>query len=81
MTLINRNHRTKIQLDLNGPHGNAFVLLGYARSTGKDILGLNETEIRAITAEMRSGTYKHLVETFDKHFGDYFDLILPPNWE
>lgn len=81
MTLINRNQHTKIQLDLIGPHGNAFALLCYARSLGKGVLGLNETEIRAITTEMQSGTYKHLVETFDKHFGDFVDLILPPNWD
>nr|CCA82251.1 hypothetical protein BDB_30068 [blood disease bacterium R229] len=27
-----------------------------------------------------SGDYRHLVETFDKHFGQYVDLILPNNW-
>lgn len=81
MTLIKHTHCTKIQLDLGGPHGNAFVLCGYARSLGKDVLGLDEAEVRAITTEMRSGTYKHLVETFDKHFGDFVDLILPPNWD
>lgn len=81
MTLINHNHRSKVQLDLAGPDGNAFVLCGYARSYGRGVLGLDEAEIRAITTEMRSGTYKHLVETFDKHFGDFVDLILPPNWD
>ena len=40
-----------IEIDLNGPEGNAFVLLGYASRLGKQIYGYEKTE--AILEEMR----------------------------
>ena len=33
-----------IEIDLNGPEGNAFVLLGYASRLGKQIYGYDKTE-------------------------------------
>ena len=55
----------KIVIDLTGPDGNAFALMGYANRFAKQ-LGLNGKEI---TNEMMQGDYEHLVETFDKYFG------------
>lgn len=69
--------RRKTLIDLNGPQGNAWVLLGTARGACKQ-LGMNFEPIRR---EMMSGNYRHLVETFDKHFGRFFDLVLPRNWD
>lgn len=60
-------------IDLEGSDGNAFALLSYARQYGKQ-LGF---DVNAISVEMKQGDYKHLYTTFDKYFGDYFDLILP----
>ena len=57
-------------IDLTGPDGNAFCLLGNARKLARD-LGLDG---RAITEEMIKGDYEHLVSTFDKYFGDYVIL-------
>ena len=71
MSIIERPSRAVI--DLAGPDGNAFALIGYASRFGKQ-LGLDH---EAITADMMAGNYKHLVEVFEKHFGDYVDLILP----
>ena len=61
----------KIEIDLNGPEGNAFALMGHARHFAKQ-LGLNGDDI---IAEMTSGDYEHLLETFDKYFGDFVDLL------
>ena len=59
-----------LSIDLSGPEGNAFVLMGYASQLAKQ-LGLDG---KAITEEMRSGNYDNLVNVFDKYFGDYVDL-------
>jgi hypothetical protein len=60
-----------ITLDLTGPEGNAFVLLVYAKRLGSQ-LGLDSD---AIVAEMMSSDYEHLVEVFDREFGDLVLLL------
>lgn len=59
-----------VVIDLTGPEGNAFVLLGYASQYAKQ-LGLDGKQIQA---EMTSGDYENLLEVFDKNFGDYVIL-------
>jgi len=65
--MIRKKTEGKPVIDLTGPKGNAFFLLGQATRWAKD-LGLNGNEI---LDEMRDGDYEHLVETFEKYFGDY----------
>lgn len=57
-------------IDLTGPDGNAFCLLGNARKFARQ-LGLDSD---AIIEEMKQGDYEHLVSTFDRYFGDYVIL-------
>ncbi len=59
-----------IEIDLTGPDGNAFVLIGKAGSLSKQ-LGLDS---KAIQTEMMNGDYEHLVNRFDKHFGHLVTL-------
>jgi hypothetical protein len=61
---------TKLEIDLTGSDGNAFVLLGYASRLSKQ-LGLDG---KTIQSEMMKGDYEHLVDTFDKYFGEYVTL-------
>ena len=61
-----------IEIDLNGPEGNAFALLGYASRLGKQIYGYEKTE--EILEEMKLSTYELLLLTFDKYFGDFVIL-------
>ena len=61
----------KQQIDLTGPEGNAFVLMGYAKRWAKD-LGLDG---ESIIHDMMSDDYEHLVQVFDEHFGSVVDLI------
>ena len=56
-----------IEIDLTGPDGNAFAVLGNARHWAKQ-LGLNW---EAIEADATSGDYDHLVDVIEEHFGDY----------
>ncbi len=37
-------------------------------------IGMNGVEAKNIQTEMTNGDYEHLVETFDKYFGDYVIL-------
>lgn len=67
-------------IDLAGESGNAYALLGIATRLGKQ-LHFPAKKIEEITADMRSSDYEHLIEVFDKHFGDYVDLIRPPSFE
>lgn len=60
----------RIEVDLTGPNGNAFFLLGMASQLARQ-LNLNKA---AIIEEMKSGDYENLIEVFDNYFGDYVDL-------
>lgn len=59
-----------IVIDLTGPDGNAFALMGYASQFAKQ-LGKDASEI---TAEMMSGDYENLLQVFDREFGDFVIL-------
>lgn len=57
----------RIEVDLTGPDGNAFVLMGLAKRWAKD-LGLDG---EMITKEMMMGDYENLLEVIEHYFGDY----------
>ena len=54
-----------VSVDLTGPEGNAFVLIGYARKWSKQ-LGLNPDKVEK---EMMKGDYENLVSVLEKYFG------------
>jgi hypothetical protein len=62
--------QTEIVIDLTGPDGNAFVLMGYAKRLARQ-LGIDP---QPIMEEMRSGDYENLLEVFDRNFGDFVIL-------
>ena len=68
--MIKNKKETGIKIDLTGPDGNAFVLIGKAGNLAKQ-LGLDS---KVIQSEMMKGDYEHLVNTFDKHFGNFVTL-------
>lgn len=61
----------KVEIDISGRDGNAFALMAYARTYAKQ-LGKDPSPI---INEMISGDYDELLSTFDRHFGDYVDLV------
>ena len=69
----NKQPNGEIVLDLTGPDGNAFSLMGHAMNFGKQ-LGLSKLTIDEIIEEMQLSDYENLVNTFDKYFGDYVIL-------
>ena len=60
----------ELVIDLDGPKGNAFYLLGTAQQFSRD-LGLDGNKI---INEMKSGDYINLLKTFDSYFGSYVTL-------
>lgn len=68
-----KEYTAKRVIDLDGPDGNAFVLLGMARGLGSQ-LGYPEEVQKEISEKMRSGDYTTLVKTFDEYFGDFVIL-------
>ena len=57
-----------IIVDLTGPDGNAFALMGLANRLAKQL------GFKSPTEEMMKGDYEHLLEVFDKNFGDFVIL-------
>lgn len=63
-------------LDLTGPQGNAFALIGFAQRFQRDLKRIDPdfTSFEIIKKEMTSGDYENLIQVFDKYFGNYVDL-------
>lgn len=59
-----------IVIDLTGPDGNAFALMGYAQNFAKQ-LGIDS---KPIIEDMMSSDYEHLIQVFDNHFGKFVIL-------
>ena len=70
MAIVSKDTTKKRVIDLTGPDGNAFVLLGIAKGLCKQL----EIEDDIILDDMKSGDYEQLIETFDNYFGDLVDL-------
>jgi hypothetical protein len=56
----------EIIIDLNGPDGNAFVLLGIA----KDLTHKNKFNWDSMYTEMTKSDYEHLIQVMENYFGD-----------
>lgn len=67
---IEEKRKHKIEIDLTGPLGNAFCLLGVAETLCKQ-LGKDYDDI---STRMKSGDYENLLAVFEEEFGDYVDL-------
>jgi len=59
-----------IEIDLTGPEGNAFYLIGCAIKFAKQI-GLDSNKVQS---EMMTGDYENLISVFDKYFGKFVTL-------
>ena len=63
-----------IEIDLTGPDGNAFVLMGYAKRFGKQV-GMSNSYINEMLEKMMSSDYENLVKVFDDEFGSVVTLL------
>ena len=62
--------KPEIIIDLTGPDGNAFTLMGMAVNFARQL----DKDGKAIREEMMAGDYEHLLSVFDREFGDYVIL-------
>lgn len=67
---IMEKSKMPIVIDLTGPQGNSFYLMGFAQKNAER-LGL---DCSTILKEMKSGDYENLVTIFEKYFGKYVIL-------
>ena len=61
-----------IEIDLTGPDGNVFYLLGMAKKLTRTLNDRSENEYISwdeIKEDMMSDDYDHAVEVFEEHFG------------
>ena len=67
------NGKVKPVIDLTGPEGNSFYLMGVVietfRRSGAPELG------KHIVDEMKKGDYEHVLKTFELYLGDHFILL------
>ena len=59
-----------IVIDLTGPDGNAYALMGMASKFSRS-MGLDK---RKVLQEMMAGDYENLLQVFDGYFGDFVIL-------
>jgi len=59
-----------VVIDLTGPDGNAFALMGYAKRFAKQL----NLDSNKIIKDMMSGDYENLIQVFDDNFGDFVIL-------
>jgi hypothetical protein len=65
-----KEERVGIEIDLTGPDGNAFALIGLAGKLSRSL----DLDGKKIQAEMMNGNYEHLIEVFDREFGAFVTL-------
>lgn len=63
-------YKRGIEIDLTGPEGNVFVLMGYAKRLARK-LDLDGDEI---LKDMQSSDYRHALGVFERHFGHIVTL-------
>ncbi|MBO06139.1 uncharacterized protein METZ01_LOCUS421848 [marine metagenome] len=65
------------KIDLKGPDGNAYALMAYAKSFGKQI-GMSKEIVDKIIDKMTSSDYNNLLLVFEDYFGNVCELINKP---
>lgn len=68
-----KNGNLPIIVDLTGPQGNAFALMGMAQNLAKQLRWDGE-KIQMLLDEMMSDDYENLLQVFDREFGKFVIL-------
>lgn len=59
-----------IEIDLTGPDGNAYYILGVAKNLCKQF----DIPFKPLMNEMTSGDYENLLKVFDNKFGSFVTM-------
>ena len=68
--IVEKPKSNGITIDLTGPQGNAFYLLGMAKKLANQL----DFPAEFIMNEMKSGDYEKLINVFDHYFGSVVTL-------
>jgi hypothetical protein len=68
--IVEKPKTNGITIDLTGPQGNAFYLLGMAKKLATEL----DFPAEFIMNEMKSGDYENLIKVFDHYFGSVVTL-------
>ncbi len=60
----------KLKIDLTGPQGNAYYILGVAKQLAKTL----NKDYQKIQKDMMVGDYDNLIKIFEREFGDIVTL-------
>ena len=71
MAIKKKTESREIVIDLTGPNGNVFVLMGRAKQYAKQL----DLDGDKIINEMMSSDYENAVQVFDKYFGSFVTLL------
>lgn len=71
MAIKRKNRAGRIEIDIDGPEGNAYCLLGYAKQYAKQL----EFDWEEIKSKMTESDYNNLLLAFNEYFGDFVDLV------
>lgn len=63
-----------ITIDLSGPEGNAFYLIGLGKKIGRQ-LDRPWQQVNNAVNEMMSGDYKNLLKVFRREYGEFVEFI------
>lgn len=73
ITSIENKKEKRLEIDLNGPSGNAFCLMGIGKQLARRVG--RESEWGEIQKRMMDGDYENLLKVFEEEFGDYVVLF------
>lgn len=71
--IVDKPKQNGIVIDLTGPQGNAFYLIGTAKKIGRQV-GMSPKNIDKMVERMTSGDYEHLLSEFEFEFGSVVTL-------
>ena len=71
MAIVKKSEQREIVIDLTGPDGNVFVLMGTAKRFARQL----DLDGDKIINEMQSSDYENAVQVFDKYFGSFVTLL------
>ena len=68
--IIEKPQTNGIVIDLTGPQGNAYFLMGMVKKLSNQL----DMDGNEILKDMTSGDYENLIQVFDKNFGSVVTL-------
>ena len=68
MAILTKEPRKQV-IDLTGPQGNVYFLMGTAMKLCKEL----DLDKDTVLSEMQSSDYENAIQTFDKYFGMIID--------